>query len=256
MRIIVINLDEDVERRRRVESRMADLGLRWERLSAVHGTRLTPAHEAEIDRVAQARRGLRFSPGEIGCWLSHRMAQRMVAEGGDDMALILEDDVRVEDDLPAVLQRIERGEAGDFDVIRLHRFKRRRRYLPIRSIGAGRTIGLVRPADSGAQAYVISREAARVLIDRVPRMVHLADHTLYQHWTHGLVVCSVDPPLILHDDRGRSSIGACPGSRDQPADLSHFVRRKWHQLERKYRRRADFYRMLRSGRQRAEADTS
>ena len=59
MRIIVINLDEDVERCRRVESRMADLGLRWERFSAVHGTRLTPSHEAEVDRVAQARRGLR-----------------------------------------------------------------------------------------------------------------------------------------------------------------------------------------------------
>ena len=251
MRIIVINLDEDVERRERVEGCLAALGLHWERLSAVHGMRLTPAHEALVDRVAWARRGLRFSPGEIGCWLSHRMAQRMVAEGGDDMALILEDDLDIRDSLPEVLDGLERGAAGAFDIIRLHRFKRRRRYLPIRSIGAGRTIGLVRPADSGAQAYVISREAARVLIDRVPRMVHLADHTLYQHWTHGLVVCSVDPPLVLHDDRGKSSIGACPGSRIRPADLSHFVRRKWHQLERKSRRRADFYRMLRLGRQRA-----
>ena len=41
MRIILINLDEDVERRGRVESRLAALGLHWERLSAVHGTRLT-----------------------------------------------------------------------------------------------------------------------------------------------------------------------------------------------------------------------
>ena len=253
MRIILINLDEDVDRRERVEGRLAKLGLRWERLSAVHGTRLTPAHEALIDRVAQARRGLRFSPGEIGCWLSHRMAQRMVAEGGDDMALILEDDLDIHESLPEVLDGLDRGAAGAFDIIRLHRSKRRRRYLPVRSIGAGRTVGLVRPADSGALAYVLSREAARLLIDRVPRMVHLADHTLYQHWTHGLVVCSVDPPLILHDDRGRSSIGACPGARGRPADLSHFVRRKWHQLERKYRRRADFHRMLRLGRQRAGA---
>jgi len=253
MRIILINLDEDVERRERVEGRLAKLGLRWERLSAVHGTRLAPAHSPLVDRVAQARRGLRFAPGEIGCWLSHRMAQRMVAEGGDDMALILEDDLAIHESLPEVLDGLERGAAGAFDIIRLHRCKRHRRYLPVRSIGAGRTIGLVRPADSGALAYVLSREAARLLIDRVPRMVHLADHTLYQHWTHGLVVCSVDPPLVLHDDRGRSSIGACPGARVRPADLSHFVRRKWHQLERKYRRRADFHRMLRLGRQRAGA---
>ena len=138
------------------------------------------------------------------------------------------------------------GRRGKFDIIRLHRYRLRRKYVPIRDIGAGYTIGLVRPADSGTQAYVLSREAARTLIERVPRMVHLADHTLYQHWTHGLVVCSIDPPVVLHDDRGRSSIGACPGSRPKPASPSYFIRRKWHQIERKYRRRRDFHRMLRS----------
>ena len=251
MRIIVINLDQDAERRRRVESQMADLGLHGERLSAVRGDRLTPSHEAQIDRDAQARRGLQFSPGEIGCWLSHRMAQRMVAEGQDDMALILEDDVRIHESLREVLDALERGAAGEFDLIRLHRLRRRRQYFPIRNIGAGRTIGFVRPTDSGAQAYVITREAARVLIARASRMVHLADQTLYQNWIHGLVVYSIDPPLVFHDDRGRSSIRACPGSRARSTNLSHFVRRKWHQLEWKCMRQVNFYRMLRAGRQQA-----
>ena len=253
MRIIVINLDEDTERRRRIENRLAELGLRCERLPAIHGSRLGPSHEALVDRVAQAARGLRISPGEVGCWLSHRMAQRMIAEGRDDMALILGDDLPIRENLPDVLERIEWGAAGSFDVIRLHRFKLRRNFVPIRHIGAGSTIGLVRPTDSGAQAYVMSREAAKVLIDRVPRMVHLADHTLYQHWTHGLVVCSVNPPVVFHDDRGRSSISACPGSSLKPVNPSQFLRRKWHQLERKYNRRVDFHRMLRSSRRRAES---
>ena len=30
-------------------------------------------------------------------------------------------------------------------------------------------------------------------------------------WTHGLEVCSVDPPVVLHDDRGQSAIGPVPG---------------------------------------------
>ena len=118
MRIIVINLDEDTERRERIERRMRELGLGWERLAAVHGSRLDASHEALVDRAAHAARGLRFSPGEIGCWMSHRMAQRMVAEGSDDMALILEDDLRIHDDLPEVLKRLEQGAAGKFDVIR------------------------------------------------------------------------------------------------------------------------------------------
>lgn len=253
MRIIVINLDEDTGRRARIGSRMAELGLRWERLPAVHGNRLTPSHEALVDRAEHASRGMRFSPGEIGCWLSHREAQRLAAEGPGDMALILEDDLRIRDDLPEVLDRLERGAAGRFEIVRLHRYKLKRRFVPVRAIGAGHTIGLVRPADSGTQAYVISRRAARTLVERVPRMVHLADQTLYQHWTHGLVVCSVDPPVVFHDDQGQSSIGACPGSRHRPASPSHFLRRKWHQLERKYKRRVDFHRMLRSSRRLAES---
>ena len=83
-------------------------------------------------------------------------------------------------------------------------------------------------------------------------MVHLADHTLYQHWTHGLEVCSIDPPVVLHDDQGQSSIGACPGSRPGLTSPSQFLRRKWHQLERKYRRRVNFHRMMRTSRRRAE----
>ena len=159
MRIIVINLDEDTERRERIERRMRELELGWERLAAVHGSRLDASHEALVDRAAHAAHGLQFSPGEIGCWLSHCMAQRIVAEGSDEMALILEDDLRIHDDLPEVLDRLEQGVAGKFDVLRLHRVKLHRRYIPVRNLGAGRTIGLVRPADSGTLAYVMSRRS-------------------------------------------------------------------------------------------------
>ena len=209
MRIVVINLDTDTHRCSRVARRLAELGLPWERFSAVDGHRLEPHQEDLIDRASAATRGLEFSPGAIGCWLSHHEAQRMVAEGADPMALILEDDLAIGDDLPDVLERIERGEAGRFDVIRLHRYKMRRKFVPVYRIG-GNSLGFVRPTDSGAQAYVITREAARRLIASIPRMVQLADHALYEHWTHGLVVCSIDPPVVLHDDEGRSSIGARP----------------------------------------------
>ena len=66
MRIIVINLDRDTERRARIGHRLHELGLRWERLSAVDGSGLDSSHEALVDRAAHAPRELRFSPGEIG----------------------------------------------------------------------------------------------------------------------------------------------------------------------------------------------
>ena len=65
MRIIVINLDHDTGRRARIERRLAELGLRWERLSAVDGRRLEPHHERLIDRTTHAARGLEFSRHQI-----------------------------------------------------------------------------------------------------------------------------------------------------------------------------------------------
>ncbi len=247
MRIIVINLDQDTGRRARIEKRLAELGLPWERLPAVDGRHLDPHHEPLIDRPAHVARGLEFSPGAIGCWLSHHEAQRMVAEGGEPMALILEDDIAIADHLPDVLKRIERGEAGRFDVIRLHRYKMRRKFVPVHRIG-DHSLGFVRPADSGTQAYVITREAARRLVTTIPRMVQLADHALYEHWTHGLVVCSIDPPVVLHDDEGRSSIGARPLLAPPPTPRLRpvqWLRRKRHQIHKKIVRRRSYRRMLR-----------
>ena len=180
----------------------------------------------------------------MGCWLSHRQAQRMVSDGTDPMALILEDDIAIADELPGVLDRIERGGAGRFDVIRLHRYKMHRKFVPVRRIGEA-ALGFVRPADSGTQAYVITREAAGRLIASIPRMVQLADHALYEHWTHGLMVCSIDPPVVRHEDRGRSSIGA----RALPGRVSlrpvQWLRRKRHQIHKKIVRRRSYRRMLR-----------
>ena len=244
MRIIVINLDHDSGRRARIERRLAELGLPWERFSAVDGRRLEPHHERLIDQAAHAARGLEFSPGAIGCWLSHREAQRMVAEGTEPMALILEDDIAIADDLPEVLARIERGAAGRFDVIRLHRYKMHRMFVPVHRIGDA-AIGFVRPTDSGAQAYVITREAAGRLVASIPRMVQLADHALYEHWTHGLIVCSIDPPVVRHDDQGRSSIGARPVPGKASFRPVQWLRRKRHQTHKKIVRRRSYRRMLR-----------
>ena len=244
MRIIVINLDQDTGRRARIERRLAELGLCWERLSAVDGRRIEPHHERLIDRTAHVARGLEFSPGAIGCWLSHRQAQRMVAEGTEAMALILEDDIAIADELPEVLDRIERGDAGRFDVIYLHRVKLQRHFVPAARLGVW-ALGFVRPVDSGALAYVITREAAGRLIASIPRMIQLADHALYEHWTHGQVVCSIDPPVVLHDDQGRSSIGARPLPGKASLRPVQWLRRKWHQIHKKIVRRRSWRRMLR-----------
>ncbi len=256
MRIILINLDEDRLRLQRTTQRLDELGLSWERLSAIHWRDLTSSHQSLVDHKEQVRQGVRVTPGDIGCWISHRLAHEKVVHGPNDMALILEDDLCIKDDLPTVLQQIERGEAGDFDIIRLHRVKVRRKYVPLRKMKGGRSLGLMYPPDSGALAYVITRRGAQILMEKIPRMVLYADHQLYEYWTHGLIPYSIDPPLVSHDDRGLSSRESCKVFHHEPSSLwplssqpssmlpSQFLRRKWHQLCKKYHRCVDFYTIL------------
>ena len=245
MKIILINLDADTERRHRTEGRLQELGLRWERLPAIDGRRLLPEHEALVDRDAQAALGIRrVSPGAIGCWLSHRRAQQMIIESGDETGLILEDDIRIQDDLPEILNQVERGVIRDFEMLRIHRLKKKEKYVPVRNIGNGRTLGLVGFYDQGTQAYLITREAALRFIEAVPRMVYRTDTAINRYWEHGIVAYSLDPPVVFHEDHGQSSINARPGGHHGLFPLDFWIRKQWRQVRDYYPRWRVYRRIL------------
>ena len=66
---------------------------------------------------------------------------------------------------------------------------------------------MIKFVDWGLQAYVVSREGARRLLNRCPKIVHRADHTLHAYWENGLNVVSLDPPVALHGiDGGEQSL--------------------------------------------------
>lgn len=241
MRIILINLDHDTDRRRSVEAQLQKLRLPWERLSAIDGNLLTQQHEALVDQQAQAKLGGRgIGPGYIGSWLSHRYAHRMIIENNDDMGLILEDDISIHDDLPEVLNKIECIGAEKFDLVKLSRTNLEKKYMPVQNIGSKHTMGLVKFCDNGAQAYVITREAALCFIDRVPRMVHTLDSALCRYWETGINILWLDPPIVFHADNGKSSIHARGGNRC-PYTPSSWIRKQLRQIVDFYPRQKTYY---------------
>lgn len=250
MRIILINLQRATERRTAMERQLHELGLKWERLEATDCHALSPQDMAEVDAAVQARRGVDVSLGEIGCWLSHRRAHELIANGDDPHALVLEDDVELEPDLLEVLRLIDAGVAGSFDVIRLHRGKPWRRYVPVRRLDEKWTLGFVRPVDPGTLACVISRNAARQHIARVPKMVYLADWALSSHRGNGLMVCSLDPPVVHHADGGSSLIKESGEriSQSSAGRLMHRLRHRWTHLREEYERWTSFYKLVKLGR--------
>lgn len=106
----VINLSKDVARRQnmvKVTGELPYLDLEW--VQAVYGKELSEEEiEQRFDRkkYQEAYRRLLF-PGEIGCTLSHYECYKRIVQSGEQVALILEDDITFVNDtcLETLLQK-------------------------------------------------------------------------------------------------------------------------------------------------------
>lgn len=96
-RVIVINLDRDVERLAHIGAELARAGIAFERFAAIDGDML-PGWLRRYLGDAEAT----LSRGEIGCYASHLAVCRDVEEQGAP-ALVLEDDVALPADFGALL---------------------------------------------------------------------------------------------------------------------------------------------------------
>ncbi|WP_337879490.1 glycosyltransferase family 25 protein [Rheinheimera sp.] len=117
--IWLINLDSNPERYQSATAQLAKLGLTAERFSAVYGKQLSAADVAACYDVALNQQKFRrpLSPGEIGCYLSHRTLWQRMADENIELAFILEDDIDLEPEFPALLKKI--SQLRNWDMIKL-----------------------------------------------------------------------------------------------------------------------------------------
>lgn len=92
--ILIISLPDAVDRREKMQRRLAPLGLEGEIIEAVDGrTGLAPAYEAQLDRAAAATHFHReLTDAEFACTFSHRQVYRHILEQDLEGAVVLEDD--------------------------------------------------------------------------------------------------------------------------------------------------------------------
>ena len=105
----LINLDRHPDRLSAAQARLAQAGVHAERVAAVDGYALSPAER----RAAVARfhailaRGRLYTPGQIGCALSHHAVYRRMIAENIPAALVFEDDVLMTSEFPASLASAE-----------------------------------------------------------------------------------------------------------------------------------------------------
>ena len=202
----------------------ARVGLDYEIWPAKDARTLTDEDRAFVDRAARERLGLHPIPdGSLANTLSQRAAMRDLVRNGPEMMAVFEDDARLDDGLPGVLQELERR-PGTFHIVKLQRRNLRRPFFPTIQLGTGHRLGRVRFSDFGSEGYVVTRKGAKQLLERVPRMVREIDHVLSRFWESDLNVFYVDPPVVRED-----------GANDSQIQESRSVERSMHRRIRRNR---------------------
>lgn len=199
--VFVINLARSVARRRTVLQRLAAIALTAEIFAAVDGELLDRARGPDLARATH------LSDGEVGAYLSHKAVWCLIAERGLAGALILEDDVQLSADLPAVLAALQSGAAHGVDFVRLANSKPALG-IALQPLPAGRVLMLPTKNPSGALAYWVTARGARRLISAFGQPRVPVDTALDRAWAHGLHALMTVPALVQHDDNAESTIEA------------------------------------------------
>ena len=183
-----INLDQHTDRRQFIESQLAAAGFHAERIAGIDGDKLP---EFLLSYFPHSL----LSPGEIGCYASHLLVWRTIVERDLPHALVLEDDVQIENDAAELVDELLRVLPQGWDYVHMDGRPRSRGFAarPLRELIGKRKLVRFSRIPDGAVAYLISNQGARKLL--VP-MVRLApvDTDIRRPWMWGLDLFGVSNP--------------------------------------------------------------
>lgn len=192
----------------RAEQRRAQVDLLRERLpmpvdvvDAVDGREMT-AHEIAAvyrPRLYRPHYPFRLTPGEIGCFLSHRRAWTAIVEKGIDAGFIIEDDVDIDPSsfrplLDFVLDRFDPGSYVRFP------WRDRSDAGPVRARQGGLSLVELRHTGLGTLGQLVGREAAALLLEKTQAFDRPVDAFMQMRWHHGVRMLAAKPVCLANLD--------------------------------------------------------
>ena len=157
----MINLKTSVEKRKNMEMLLNDLNLRYEIFDAVKGSEADEKEYKVNLRWYEPYNHRHMTYGEVGCALSHYSLWKKMIDENIDEAIILEDDVVINN--PKLLQNIQSIKNNSYDFVYLGRKKMTDM---IEETCEDMHSDLIRPGFSyWTCGYLISRSGANKLCD-------------------------------------------------------------------------------------------
>ena len=164
MRILLINPDDYTDRLHWMESQFSRLGLTFERIPACKPEELSEDRIRQIHATCES--GMVRKPIEIAANISHKRCWRIIADGNDPYVCVFEDDVHLSPDAAKFLSTSSWIPDGA-ELIKIETFNFEVAYFYKHPIAAfDRTLFRLKGFHPGAAGYIISRDAARMLLEK------------------------------------------------------------------------------------------
>jgi len=200
----LINLDRDHERREKMEQQLAELGLSYERFSAIYGKDHIDELSKRVDDSAYMRNmGQPILPGKMGVYASHIAVWEEFIASGKDVALILEDDVVFHDDFLESLD-VALANSTEWDTIRFNCIRAK---FPVKQKKVGPYhINAYAGPFTGNACYLLHRSVALRLLPNLWPQTRAFDHELNCFYRHNFRQFGLEPFSSHVDDGDLSSI--------------------------------------------------
>lgn len=148
-----------------------------------------------------------LGPGEVGCFLSHRLCWQKIIDSGQDYGLIAEDDLAFDPvNWVEAMDLIEDHATADMFI----RLPAKPREKPVQIIGQNGSARLFLPRIIGRNSVcqVVGRNAAQRLLAASETLDRPLDAFLQMHWVTGQPVHTILPNGVLEltDELGGSTV--------------------------------------------------
>ena len=178
--VFVINLDRRPDRWAAMSAQLDRLGIQATRIAAVDARLLAAQENWEQSANGNAPEW-HVDPGAVACAYSHRKALRAFLDSGAQAALILEDDVELADDTPALLEAVDWWPPAA-RVIRLETPVVRATLWPASAeTPSGRKVHRFERRAWGTAAFLVNRQGAAYMLPHLDNPSMPIDQLFFAH---------------------------------------------------------------------------
>lgn len=203
------------ERWEYISNQIAKFNLDCER---AEGIDISTLSQSELDKYYSFENNKKMYPrvlskGEIGCYIAHIKCWEKLIEENLDFAIILEDDIFIDDKFPSALEFLLNN-LDKWNFIRLQVEHKSRFLYQQENFGDFSILELIRTSGS-TWGYALNGQTAQKLISKILPFGITADTNMHIYHKYGITVKTLVPPIVFIRANNDSEIFKLRGNKKQ-----------------------------------------